>query len=71
MEPRPTTNVGYIDERGAVYCTACWRERVAGGAHPSQILDADDDGTIDNFWIVDPCGECSREVRYRSVKVLD
>lgn len=65
-------NVGYIDAEEAIVCSACWPRRLESGARPLQLLDSDDDvDPENNFWIVDNCAKCDREVKYRSIRTLD
>jgi hypothetical protein len=64
--------VGYIDTEDMLVCADCWQERLSLGARPARILDSGDDHEPDdNFWIVDNCVRCEREVRYRSIQALE
>jgi hypothetical protein len=58
--------------KDAAVCSACWLQPLEAGAPPARVLDSDDDHEPDdNFWIVDNCAGCGREVRYRSARALD
>lgn len=63
--------VGYCDMNDAVYCTECWSAHAAAGAHPGQVLQSEeayDPG--DNFWTVDECTDCRRQVKYKGVDAV-
>jgi hypothetical protein len=70
MEVPQDTNVGHVDEHGAVYCAACWKQQVADGEHGRRSSTPTMMASWTNFWIEDTCGGCNQQVQIRSVKVL-
>ncbi len=64
--------VGYIDQEEHVFCADCWRIQATEGGRPSQILDDEEpDDPGDNFWIVDPCSSCGRQVKHKALTTLN
>jgi hypothetical protein len=64
--------VGYIDQEERVFCTECWPSKTATGSRPSQLLDDEDpQDPHANFWVVDACTACAREVKYQSAMALN
>jgi hypothetical protein len=63
--------VGYLDEDEHVVCAGCWKLRAEAGARPGRILDSEDpEDTGANFWVVDACATCGREVKYQGTTAL-
>lgn len=64
--------VGYINDAEQVFCTECWSAQATAGARPSQVLDSDDpDDAEANFWVVDACAGCGRQVKYQAATALN
>jgi hypothetical protein len=62
---------GYADKDDVVFCAECWATRRPSGTRPDRTLDTEDPEDPDNnFWIVDPCETCGREVKYRTIRML-
>ncbi len=63
--------VGYTNKANIVFCSACWREKAPGDRRPNTVLVTENlDGPDDNFWIVDICEGCGREVKYKDSQLL-
>lgn len=64
--------VGYINRAEQIFCTECWFAQAAAGARPSQVLQSEElDDPCDNFWVVDACQGCGRQVKYKAATVLN
>jgi hypothetical protein len=62
---------GYVDRDDLVFCAECWLKRLPAGSGPDHVLDTvDPDDPGSNFWIVDNCESCGREVKYQATRML-
>jgi hypothetical protein len=62
---------GYVDKHDAIFCADCWVKKRATGRSPDRVLDTEDpDDPGNNFWIVDNCVSCGREVKYQATRML-
>jgi hypothetical protein len=67
----PTVIVGYVDESDTFFCQECWSGKVEAGHRAREVLTDDRDEPDDNFWIVDNCTSCGRQIKYMIVSALD
>jgi len=63
-------NVGYVDDSDRFFCTSCWSAEANAGHRLAKVLDDEEEGPDDNFWIVDDCAKCRRRIKYKDVRLL-
>jgi hypothetical protein len=62
--------VGYTDENELTFCHECWHRQVIRGSSPRSVLEQEDsDDPDDNFWLVDVCAGCGKQVAYRDPRM--
>jgi hypothetical protein len=62
---------GYVDQDELIFCADCWVKKRPEGSSADRVMDTEDpEDPGDNFWIVDNCEGCGKEVKYRSIRML-